>query len=81
VVLADPGLVITQPVEVLDELEIALESQAGILVDRVKRRQEDSEAKRGIQHVRGSSLSEAAGSSTRRPTPPSYTPRGGARAR
>jgi hypothetical protein len=35
---------------VLDELEIALEGEGGILVDGVKRRQEDSEAKRGIQH-------------------------------
>ncbi len=50
VVLADPGLVIAQLVEVLDELEIALEGKGGILVDGMKRRQEDSEAQRRIQH-------------------------------
>ena len=44
VVLADPGLVVAEAVEVLDELEVALDGQGGVLVRRVEGREEDAEA-------------------------------------
>jgi hypothetical protein len=43
VVLADPCLVVVQPVEVLDELEVALERQRRVLAGGVERGQEDAE--------------------------------------
>ena len=43
VVLADPRLVPAEAVEMLDQLEIPLERQRGVLARRMKRRHEDSE--------------------------------------
>ena len=42
-VLPDPGFVIVEPVEPLDELEIALDRENGVLVEGVKRCEEDAE--------------------------------------
>ena len=44
VVLADPRLVVAEAVEVLDQLEVALERQRRVLARRVERRHEDAEA-------------------------------------
>ena len=44
VVLADPGLVEAQRVEVLEQVEVSLEGEGGVLSDRVERGQEDAEA-------------------------------------
>jgi len=44
VVLADPGLVVAEPVEVLDELEVALQRQRRVLPGGVEGGQEGSEA-------------------------------------
>src|SRR3546814_21023889 len=41
--LADPGLVVADRVEVLDQLHVALERRGRVLADRVERRQEDTE--------------------------------------
>ncbi len=41
-VFADPGLFVAEAVEMLDQLQIALDAQRGVFVDRVKRREEDS---------------------------------------
>ena len=46
VVLADPRLVEAEAVEVLDQLEVALQVERRVLPDRVHRRQEDPEPKR-----------------------------------
>ena len=40
--LADPGLVVTQPVQMFDQFQIAMDAQRGVFVDRMKRREEDS---------------------------------------
>ena len=42
VVLADPGLVVAEAVEVLDERQVALEGQRRVLSRRVERRHEDA---------------------------------------
>ena len=44
VVLADPGLVVAEPVEVRDQLEVALERQGRVVAGRMERRQEHPEA-------------------------------------
>ena len=44
VVLADPRLVEAEPVEVLDQVEVALERERGVLARRVERGHEDAEA-------------------------------------
>ena len=43
VVFAEPGLVEAQAVQVLDQLQVALERQRRVLPDRVERGQEDAE--------------------------------------
>ena len=43
VVLADPGLVEAEPVEVLDQFEVAVQRQRGVVPDAVEGRHEDSE--------------------------------------
>ena len=43
VVLADPGLVVAELVEPLDQLHVAGHGQRGVLADPVERRQEDAE--------------------------------------
>ena len=48
VMLADPGLVIVQPVEMLDQLHVALDGERGILVERVERRQKDARAQEAV---------------------------------
>ena len=45
VVLADPRLVVAEPVEVHDQVEVALERQRRVLARRVERGHEDPEAK------------------------------------
>ncbi len=45
VVLADPGLVVAELVEVHDQVEVAFEGQRRVLTGRVERRHEDSETK------------------------------------
>ena len=49
--LADPGLVEAQRVEVFDEREVAVEGRGRVLTNRVKRRQEYAEAKLTCVHV------------------------------
>src|SRR6266446_9940556 len=49
--LADPRLVIIEPVEVLQELEVALDRQGRVLVVIMKRRQEDAASQIGIAHI------------------------------
>ena len=44
VVLAYPGLVVAQAIQVLDELEVSLERERRVLAGRMERRQEDAEA-------------------------------------
>ena len=44
VVLADPGLIPAEPVEMLDQLEVAFERQRRVLPRLVERRHEDPEA-------------------------------------
>jgi hypothetical protein len=46
-VLAAPELVIAEPVELLDKVEIAAELQHRMLADRVMRREKGTEAKTG----------------------------------
>ena len=46
-VLADPDLVVVEPVEMLDQFHIPVEAGGRVLVHRVKRSEEDSEAERG----------------------------------
>ena len=50
VVLADPGLVIAELVQPLDQLQVALDRQRRVLVDRVERRDEGAEAQACGQH-------------------------------
>jgi hypothetical protein len=45
VVLADPGFVVAELVEVRDQVEVAFQRQGRVLTGRVERRHEDSEAK------------------------------------
>ncbi len=49
--LADPRLVIIQPVEVLQQLEVALDRQGRVFVVIMERRQEDAAAQIEIAHV------------------------------
>ena len=42
--LADPRFLVTQPVEVLDQLEIALDAQRGVFVDGMEGREENAVA-------------------------------------
>src|SRR5262245_60010997 len=44
-VLADPGLIPAEPVEMLDQSEVALQRQCRVLAGGVERGHEDSEAK------------------------------------
>ena len=53
-VLAAPELVVAEPVEVLDEVEIAAELQHRVLADRVVRGEEGAEAKTGHRLLRKS---------------------------
>ncbi len=48
VVLAEPGFVEAQAVEVLDQLQVALEGQRRVLPDRVERGQEDAEPEASV---------------------------------
>ena len=48
VVLAEPGLVEAELVEMLDELQVALERQGRVLADRVERGQEDAELESAV---------------------------------
>jgi hypothetical protein len=50
VVLADPRLVEAEAVEVLDQLQVALERQRRVLADGVERGEEDAEAHGGALH-------------------------------
>src|SRR5262245_62157349 len=43
-VLADPRFLVAQPVEMLDQLEVAVQAERRIFVDRVERRQKDAVA-------------------------------------
>ena len=52
VVLADPRLVEAELVEPLDELEIAVEGEGGVLARGVERREEDPEPERPVETVR-----------------------------
>src|SRR5713101_9650910 len=49
-VLADPGLVPSETVEMLDQIEIALQGERGVVTRRMERRHEDSEAK-SLRHA------------------------------
>src|SRR5271165_6524350 len=49
-VLADPCLVIIEPIEMLEQLEIALHRQGRVFVVIVERRQEDAAAQIKIVH-------------------------------
>src|SRR6266699_6823508 len=49
--LADPRLVIIEPVEMLQQLEVALDRQGRVLVVIMERRQEDAAAQIEIAHV------------------------------
>ena len=51
VVLAAPELVVAEPVEVLDEVEIAAELQHRVLADRMMRGEEGAEAQTGHEQV------------------------------
>ena len=52
VVLADPGLVVAELIEPLDQLQVAVNRQRGILAHAVKRRHEDAEVHASIRcHV------------------------------
>ncbi len=57
VVLAEPGLVEAEAVQVLDELEVALERQRRVLPHRVERGQEDAEPEAALARQCLSSLS------------------------
>src|SRR5712691_3173006 len=48
--LADPRLVVIQPVEMLQEFEVALDRQGRVLVVIMKRRQEDAASQIAITH-------------------------------
>jgi hypothetical protein len=48
VVLADPGLLEAELVEPLDQLEVAVEGEGGVLADGVERGQEDAELQRPV---------------------------------
>ncbi len=50
-VLADPRLVIVQPVEMLEQLEVTLDRQGRVLVVVVKRREKDAAAQIEIVHA------------------------------
>ncbi len=49
--LADPRLVIIQPVEMLEQLEVALDRQGRVLVVVVKRREKNAAAQIEIVHA------------------------------
>src|SRR5205085_433130 len=49
--LADPRLVIVQPVEVLEQLEVALDRQGRIFVMIVERREKDAAAQIELVHA------------------------------
>ena len=49
-VLADPGFVVAELVEQLDQLEVALDGQRRVLVERMERRDEGAEAQAIWQH-------------------------------
>ena len=49
-VLADPSFVIAQLVKPLDQLQIALDGQGWVLIQRMKRRDEGAKAQPGSEH-------------------------------
>lgn len=49
VVLADPGFVESQAIEMLDQLQIALEREGGVLAGRVEGRHEEAETHAAIR--------------------------------
>jgi hypothetical protein len=51
VVFADPGLFVTEPVQHLDKLEVALNRLGRIAVERMERRHEDAVAHRKVRLV------------------------------
>ena len=57
VVLADPGFLVAQPIQVLDQFKVAVQSFSWILVERMERRQEDAIAHRyRASHSSGASF-------------------------
>ncbi len=48
-VLTDPGFVVTEAVEVFDQLEVAVDRERRILMEGMERCQEDAEAHSGIR--------------------------------
>ena len=51
VVLADPGLVIVETVEVLEQLHVAIHRQRRVLIERVERGEEDAGAQVAVVHL------------------------------
>jgi hypothetical protein len=51
-VLADPGLVIVQPVEMDQKLHVALERQQRVFRQRMKRREENAGLQKSVVHGR-----------------------------
>ena len=47
---ADPGLIVAELVEPLDQFQIAMQCERGIVADPVERRQEDAEAQAVVSH-------------------------------
>ena len=52
-VLADPGLVIVQPVEMDQKLHVAIERQQRIFAQRMKRREENAGFQKSVLHGDG----------------------------
>src|SRR5260370_18315717 len=59
--LADPRLVVVQPVEMLEQLEVALDRQRRVLVVIVERREKDAAAQIEIVHAESSGGKPVAG--------------------
>src|SRR5215469_12786844 len=48
--LADPGLMVVQPVEMLDQLHVAVDREGRVLAQRMERRKEDPGAEITVLH-------------------------------
>ena len=60
VVLADPRLVVAEGVEPLDQFQVAVERQGGVVADAVERGEEDAEAQAVVGHGGTFSLRDGA---------------------
>ena len=66
-VLADPGFIVAEVVEVLDEFDVAADGKVGVVADAVERREKNAEIHAALLHVAPPFVTRERGPGGRRP--------------